>query len=203
MDQAIKQRPNPQGKGSLQVLDSLNLPIQNLCVPAKNIERIADELFTSLFILNSQIRFKPVIGQSYWLYRQQKGYRLSLIAPEQWAPEKFGSFIGVCELHADLTWSLELSRDSQNDALLLAEIKQKRALFNQNMLRSGQIEAALPVYEQSLPFYSRVLAFSLAHSLKQSMHKSGILGLNYRQAQQQSDLKKTRGLLLKDDETQN
>jgi hypothetical protein len=42
----------------------------------------------------------------------------------------------------------------------------------------------MPVYLEALPYYSRVLASALAYSLKQSMQKSGILGLSFRQAEQ-------------------
>ncbi|WP_231914792.1 hypothetical protein [Methylomonas sp. DH-1] len=77
---------NPQGKGAVAILDSLQQAKQQLVVPAKNIQQIGSDLFTSLFVLNSQIRFKPTAGQSYWLYCKDGQYRLSLIAPEQWSP---------------------------------------------------------------------------------------------------------------------
>ena len=49
---------NPQGKGTVALLDSLQQAKKQLQVSAKNIQQISSELFTSLFILNSQIRFR-------------------------------------------------------------------------------------------------------------------------------------------------
>jgi hypothetical protein len=106
---------NPQGKGVVGILDSMQQAKKHLQVSAKNIQQISRELFTSLFILNSQIRFKPTTKQTYWLYFKNNQYQLSLIAPGQWAPAKYGRFIGACELQADLTWTLELSDDCTND----------------------------------------------------------------------------------------
>ncbi|WP_305908744.1 DUF2452 domain-containing protein [Methylomarinum sp. Ch1-1] len=174
--------PNPQGKGLSPVLESLRQAKTQLSVPAKNIDRISNELFTSLFILNSQIRFKPVSGQGYWLYRKNGRYNLSLIAPEQWSTHQYGRYIGRCELQADLTWTLRLSGQCLNDPALIDEIKRRRERFENSMQRAERIDDLLPVYIETLPFYSRALASALAHSLKQSMQKGGISGLNFNQA---------------------
>ncbi|MGR9046229.1 MAG: DUF2452 domain-containing protein [Gammaproteobacteria bacterium] len=175
--------PNPQGKGLVPVLDSLAQARKGLSVPAKDIGRIADELFTSLFILNSQIKFKPVAGQTYWLYRKDSGYRLSLIAPEQWSPSQSGQFIGACELHFDLTWTLRLSDQGQADPELIAEIARRRERFDRKLAQAECVDAMLPFYLEELPFYARVLASALAYSIGQSMQKGGLKGLDFRQAQ--------------------
>jgi len=47
------------------------------------------------------------------------------------------------------------------------------------------IEEALPRYQGQMPFYQRVYAFALAHSLRASMVGSGIQTLSYSEAQQQ------------------
>ncbi|MGZ5045407.1 MAG: hypothetical protein ACXV8P_11515 [Methylobacter sp.] len=55
---------NPQGKRTVALLDSLQQAKKQLQVSAKNIQQISSELFTSLFILNSQIRFKRLVIDS-------------------------------------------------------------------------------------------------------------------------------------------
>ncbi|BBL60290.1 DUF2452 domain-containing protein [Methylomonas koyamae] len=174
---------NPQGKGAVSILDSLQHAKQQLVAPAKNIQQIGSDLFTSLFVLNSQIRFKPTAGQSYWLYCKDGQYRLSLIAPEQWSPARSGRYIGACQLQSDLTWTLALSADCAADRAFLQEIADRRRQLEQKLQQAETIDDALPVYLETLPYYSRILASALAYSLKQSMQKSGISGLSYRQAE--------------------
>ncbi|WP_026602435.1 DUF2452 domain-containing protein [Methylomonas sp. 11b] len=182
MNLTIKQA-NPQGKGAVAVLDSLQQAKKQLIAPAKNIQQITNDLFTSLFVLNSQIRFKPTTGQAYWLYFKDGQYRLSLIAPEQWAPSQSGRFIGTCELQSDLTWTLALSNACANDDAFIQEIANRSLQLEQKMQQAEKIDDVMPVYLETLPYYSRVLAAALAFSLKQSMQKSGILGLSFRQAE--------------------
>lgn len=174
---------NPQGKGAVALLENLQQAKSRLIAPAKNLQQISSDLFTSLFVLNCQIRFKPSRGQVYWLYFKDDQYRLSLIAPEQWAPSLSGRFIGACELQSDLTWTLELSSDCANDRNFLQEIADRRRQLEYKMQQAEKIDDVLPVYLETLPYYSRVLASALAYSLQQSMQKSGISGLNFRQAE--------------------
>ncbi len=174
--------PNPQGKGLVPTLESLMQIQKGLTVPAKDILQIANELFTSLFVLNSRIKFKPVVGRTYWLYRKDGMYGLSLIAPEEWSPSKYGQFIGACKLQTDLTWTLELSEQCRGDRQLMVEITQQREHFDQKLKTAEYIDDILPVYIAALPFYSRVLASALAYSLGQSMQKGEISGLSFNQA---------------------
>ena len=173
---------NPQGKGQVSVLDSLQQAKKSLQVSPKNIQQISSELFTSLFILNSEIRFKPTPQKTYWLYFKADQYRLSLIAPEQWLPNKSGRFIGRCELQMDLTWTLALSAECKNDPAFIQKIADQRQQLEEKMQRAEKIDDVLPVYLETLPYFARVLASALAYSLKQSMQKSGILGLSLQQA---------------------
>lgn len=180
---SLKNTPaNPQGKGFVALLDSLQQAKKHLQVAAKNIHQINSDLFTSLFILNSQIRFKPTARQTYWLYHKDNQYRLSLIAPDQWLPAQYGRFIGACEMQIDLTWTLELSDDCANDPAFIQEIAHQRLQLEQKWQQAEKIDDILPVYLETLPFYSRVLAAALAYSLKQSMQKEGISGLSFQQA---------------------
>ena len=62
---------------------------------------------------------------------------------------------------------------------LLAE---RRKEFEKTLNTVDTVDSILPVYVESLPFYQRVFASALANSLRTSMFKSGILGVNYKQA---------------------
>lgn len=175
-------RPNPQGKGLVPVLESLAQSRALVSVLPKHINQISSELFTSLFVLHSQFQFKPVVGKSYWLYRCDGQFRLSLVSPQEWGGG-FGQSIGECVLQADITWSLTLDAAAANDLVLMRLIEDKRHEFETALNAADTVDKVLPFYLAGLPFYQRVFASALAHSLKGSMLKSGIQGLSYAQAQ--------------------
>jgi hypothetical protein len=177
--------PNPQGKGLRPVLDSLNEFKQGCFVQHKHINQISTELFTSLLILESRIRFKPVLEKPYWLYQKNGQYHLSLIHPQQWSYGQAGDYVGECRLHTDLTWSLVLSDEAVNNFALMASFNQRREQFDEQMSNARQLEDTLPVYISSFSYYSRVLASGLAHSLGSSMQLSGIAQLPYVEAVKQ------------------
>jgi hypothetical protein len=179
----MNRQPNPQGKGLTPVLESLVASRTQLSVPPKAVAQVSSELFTSLFVLHSEFHFKPVPGQRYCLYRKNEGFRLSLIAPTEWGDGRFGQYIGECVLQPDLTWTLRFDAHAAQDRQLLALIESKRRAFEQRLVAAETLDSALPVFDPSLPFYQRVFASALAHSLGVSMQKSGIQGLSYRQAQ--------------------
>jgi hypothetical protein len=174
--------PNPQGKGLCPVIDRLTDLQQHVNAPPKPITRIASELFTSLFILESRIRFKPVLDRKYWLYRKGDDYHLSLIGPTEWHPSLSGHYIGECRLHPDLTWSLALSEETQNNRLLMEEIQFRRQAFDQKLQSAEKLNDALPVFVNDFSYHSRVLASALAFSLASSMRQTDILGLSFAQA---------------------
>lgn len=178
-------QPNPQGKGLSTISGLLATINQQSSAPAKHIHQITDELFTSMFILHSSFKFKPVVGKSYWLYKSQNSFRLSLISPDEWKNSSFGKFIGRCELHLDITWSLELSEQSANDKAFLEFIEKKRLELEHHIQHTDRLIDILPGYQQHLPFYQRAYASALTHSLSISMHKSGIALVNQEMAKLQ------------------
>lgn len=174
--------PNPQGKGlsaSTALISALNA--SSFC-PAKSIEQISNELFTSLFILHSRFKFKPVIGKSYWLYQSEKQFRLSMVSPEEWSQQAFGIYIGQCELHVDMIWSLELSEWAKQNDRFSQFLKKKREQFDRQLRQSRSLLDGLPAYQAKLPYYQRAFCSALSYSLSRSMMKSGIARLNYEQA---------------------
>lgn len=151
-------------------------------VPPKQIDQVAAELFTSLFVLESDFRFRPVPDRSYWLYEKHGRFRLSLIAPEQWSPELSGRYMGECVLRADMTWTLQLSDDAAADQTFLHYVEERRWQFDRRLRAARSVDELLPHHDARLPFNQRACAFALAHSLGLSMGKSGIRGLSWKEA---------------------
>ena len=182
----MPENPNPQGKGLRPVmafLEESRAPA--LMAQPKQIKQISLELFTSLFVLESDFKFKPVRGSNYWLYQKNGRFWLSPIRPDEWDERVYGRYIGECELHEDMTWSLEMCEEAAEDQALMASLEQRWEAFEEAMEESETVEDALPRYQGQMPFYQRAYAFALAHSLRASMQGSGIQALSYREAQAQ------------------
>lgn len=174
---------NPQGKGHLPVLAALSEASRQLAhVPPKRIEQVEAELFTSLFVLESDFRFRPVPGRRYWLYEKGDRFQLSLIGPDEWGEALPGRYVGECVLRSDMTWTLSLSEAAAADEAFLAFVEERRRRFERALEQARTLEDLLPHYRGSLPFNQRACAFALAHSLGLSMRKSGIAGLSWKQA---------------------
>jgi len=179
----MNKQANPQGKGLVPILESLASSRALVSVVPKHIKQISSELFTSLFVLHSHFHFKPVVGKSYWLYRRAEEFQLSLISPQEWGGDGFGSFVGECVLQHDVTWTLRLDTAAANEKDLMSLIENKRREFEVALCSAESVDEVLPFYLEDLPFYQRIFAAALANSLKGSMIKSGIQGLSYVQAQ--------------------
>lgn len=184
-------RPNPQGKGLVPLLENVIASRTEISVPPKSIRQISSELFTSLFILESDFFFKPVLGKDYYLYRKDGLFRLSLISPQEWGVQGqlsnhqfgvFGQYIGECKMQDDITWSLMLDEEAAKDQELLSLIEEKQKQFESMLESADAVVDILPIFNESLPFYQRAFASALAHSLRSSMQKSGIQNLTYEQA---------------------
>jgi len=51
-----------------------------------------DEVHWNNVIYGLRIKFKPVIGSTYYLYKDNGNFILSMIAPWEWKREHVGSF---------------------------------------------------------------------------------------------------------------
>lgn len=178
----IDKIPNPQGKGLVTAFASLEESRARISVPPKHINQVSNELFTSLFVLQSRFHFKPVVGRPYWLYRRDNRFDLSMVSPREWNGSRDAEVVGECELQPDMTWVLQLEPQAAEDDELMACIEDRRRKFEQALAAADTLEFAMPYYVAELPFYQRVFASVLACSLRDSMAKSNISGLNYAQA---------------------
>lgn len=182
MKRAVNTDTNPQGKGLVPVLNEVASSRAKVNVPPKKIDQIAGELFTSLFVLESEFTFRPVIGRKYNLYRKDGCFRLSPVGPDQWSRILSGQFIETCVLERDVTWTLEMDEYAAKDERLHHLIQEKKQVFEETLESAGQLGDILPVYYESLPYYQRLFASALANSLGISMQMSGIKELTYREA---------------------
>ena len=178
----MPRNPNPQGKGLVPVLQGLQNQWQQPVLLPKQIDQIEMELFTSLFVLQSEFKFNPVPGKSYYMYDTGTGYRLLLVAPHEWHSPYPGRFVGECVLQQDRTWTLLLDAELANDADFLARVEQLRGKLLTALEKAEKIEDVLPSFEDSLGYYGRITAFILGKSLLTSMQLSGIQGLDYKAA---------------------
>lgn len=182
----MSSNPNPQGKGLVPILSVLaeGRTAANHA-PPKEIDQISVELFTSLFVLESDFKFRPVPGQTYSLYQKNGRFSLSLIAPGEWHPSAYGRYVGECELQRDMTWTLDLSADIGEDDEILDYIREKRRALDERIQNAETLEDILPGYNESLPFFQRTHNYALAHSLRTSMRQAGIAALPFSEAQLQ------------------
>lgn len=170
--------PNPQGKGQIGFLLDWAYSSPR-AVAAKPAPQLLADYFTSLLVLSSSFKFKPVFGKDYYLYIDGKGWSLSLISPDEWNDDaRRRAFVGTCMLHADSTWSIE---PSDNIGRHCPVGDQLAAFYDGfvDKLRSNQVlEDGLPIYEAGLPYYQRLFASALSRSLKASLTKGDQLGLD-------------------------
>jgi len=178
----MQRNPNPQGKGLVPVLQGLHQHWARIDVAPKQLDQISLELFTSLFVLQSEFRFNPVPGQDYYMYQSEQGFRLLLVGPDEWTGARPGRYIGHCLLLPDRTWSLALDAAVAADDVFMAVIEQRRQALQQRLEAAETLEDALPTFEAELGYYGKALSFILGKSLRVSMQLSGIHALSYEQA---------------------
>jgi hypothetical protein len=159
--------PNPQGKG----VRDWSMMQPTVSGPKDAGEFLRDYAVSSL-ILSAKFGFKPVIGNTYYLYTGEKGWTLSLISPKEWGHSSPGEFLASCRLRIDMTWEMsidELPEDS--DALVKA--REFIHGFVDGLSEQDSISMHLPFYESHLPYYQRMLGTALASSLKKTLPASG------------------------------
>ncbi len=166
--------PNPQGKGSVPVLDALQA-FTPRNVSTKAPRQLFSDYFVSLLIISAEFHFKPVPGVPYYLYLKNRQWKLSLIEPQRWRDDHFGDFLGRCELRSDMTWSLEPLVDIQESPQLLEALQ----IFQDNIVDTfntgDSLLATLPFFVDELPFYRRLAASGLARSFVQACPDRALL----------------------------
>lgn len=168
--------PNPQGKGQIGFLLDWAYSSPRAVV-AKRAPQLLADYFTSLLVLSSSFKFKPVFGKDYYLYADGDDWSLSLISPEEWNDDvKRRAFVGTCVLHDDSTWSIEPSENIGKESPVSDALAAFYEGFIDKLRSQRALEDDLPAYEAGLPYYQRLFAAALSRSLRGSLTAGGQLG---------------------------
>ena len=75
---------------------------------ATQAQKIKERSDVSRRIYKAQISFKPIPGNTYYLYKKPSGVEvISMIPPESWGNECALTFVAAIKLLADHTWDTE------------------------------------------------------------------------------------------------
>lgn len=171
---------NPQGKGHVGLLLDWD-NTRPIGAQAKSSGQLLADYFTSMLVLSSSFKFKPVVGQTYYLYWIKSQWSLSLVSPSEWSDERREAYVGQCELHDDMTWTMNPSEDLSNRQAVLEAMADFHDAFVEKMDSDEPLEQTLPVYVAKLPYYQRLYASALTRSLRFSMTVGGQLSIKSNQ----------------------
>lgn len=161
----MKKNPNPQGKGLVPVLRdwSATRPAGST---RKNAGQFLRDYCISSLVLAARFKFRPVVGNTYYLYAGDTQWTLSLIGPGEWHHDTPGDFLAPCRLRPDMTW--ELDATGSRDVSAVASLQRFVEGFVHTIQGQESIGSELPFYVGHLPYYQRMLATGLASSLASS-----------------------------------
>ncbi len=166
--------PNPQGKGVIGLLADWDQSRPRGTV-AKPAAQLLADYFTSILVLSASFKFKPVVGQVYYLYRLETEWSLSLIAPKEWTNTRRQAYVGKCELHPDMTWTISPSNELADRPSTVAAITVFHEALVEKLQSDLPLENLLPTYVAEFPYYQRLFASALSRSLRTSMTMGGQL----------------------------
>ena len=163
---AIAERPiNIDGKGlNGFLLDWYRSEPRS--VVAKPQRQVLAEFFTSMLVLSAQFKYKPSIGTANYLYLDDKGWLLSLIAPGQWTEERRAGFVGTCVMQKDMTWTIEPSDNLKQAGPVTDAVGRFYDAFADTLDTDLTLEEILPFYVGRMPYYQRLYANALSRSVR-------------------------------------
>lgn len=170
------EQSNPQGKGHVGLLLDWEYARPKGAL-AKTAPQLLADYFTSMLILSSAFKFKPVVGQQYYLYWMDQQWSLSLIAPSEWSVARRNAYVGQCELHSDMTWTMNPTEDLAEREAAMTALGDFHAAFVDKLSSDDPLEQMLPVYVAKFDYYQRLFASALTRSLKSSMTLAGQLSI--------------------------
>ncbi len=169
---AVKTQGNSDGKGRHGfMLDWYQSQPQG--VVAKTRPQLLAELFTSMLVLSSTFKFRPVLGTPNYLYWINGEWSLSLIAPEEWTDERREAFAGTCSLQRDMTWTITPSEALTKESPVADAMGRFYDAFANTLDTERTLEDILPFYVGSMPYYQRLYASALSRSVRSSMTAAG------------------------------
>ena len=167
---APKTDGNPEGKGINGLLADWRAT-QPRGVVAKPQRQVLAELFTSMLVLSSSFKYRPVAGQPNYLYWFDGQWSLSLVGPHEWTDERRAAFAGTCTLQPDMTWTIAPGDGLANSEAVTAAMRRFFRGFADMLDTELTLEEVLPFYVGRLPYYQRLHANALARSLRASVER--------------------------------
>ena len=165
---ALKTEGNPEGKGvNPFMLDWHQSQPQGAV--AKPRRQLLAEFFTSMLVLSSTFKFRPVVGSPHYLYWIDGEWSLSFIAPDEWTGERRAAFAGTCLLQRDMTWTIAPSEALTKESPVAEAMGRFYDAFASTLDTERTLEEILPFYVGSMPYYQRLYASALSRSVQTSM----------------------------------
>lgn len=162
---APKGHGNPEGKGVNGLLADWK-STRPRGVTAKPQRQVVAELFTSMLVLSSTFKYRPVAGRPNYLYWFEGQWSLSLIAPDEWSQERRRGYAGTCTLQRDMTWTIAPSDQLSSDSPVSVALRRFFTGFADMLDTDLTLEEILPFYVGGLPYYQRLHASALSRSLR-------------------------------------
>lgn len=167
-DVVLKTDGNPEGKGlNGFLLDWYQSEPRG--VVAKPQRQILAEFFTTMLVLSAKFKYKPVIGVSYYLYLLNGDWSLSLIAPDEWTPDRNDEFAGLCVLQRDMTWTIDPSDQLRKESPVSEAVGRFYDAFDEMLDTNLTLEEILPFYVGKMHYYPRLYASALSRSVRGSV----------------------------------
>ncbi len=164
----LKTGGNPEGKGrNAFMLDWHQSEPQG--VVTKPRRQLLAEFFTSMLVLSSTFRFRPVVGAPHYLYWIKGEWSLSLIAPDEWSHERRAAFAGTCLLQRDMTWTIAPSELLSEENPVSDAVGRFYDAFARTLDTDRVLEEILPFYVGRMPYYQRLYASALSRSVRASI----------------------------------
>ena len=162
---ARKADGNPEGKGvNGFMLDWYQSEPRG--VVAKPRRQLLAEFFTSMLVLSAAFKYRPAAGAANYLYWINDEWSLSLIAPDEWSPERRAGFAGTCVLQHDMTWTIAPSDLLAEDKPVSRAIGRFYDAFAETLDTDLTLEEILPFYVGTLNYYQRLYASALSRSMR-------------------------------------
>lgn len=166
-------RANPQGKGLVPALQAWH-DTRPAMARARPVTSFLSDYCASSLVLAARFDFRPVPGNSYYLYQCDDGLRLSLIAPGEWGDRRPGVHVARCDLQQDMTWGLEAAHDLADNPRVVQMLERHVEAFIAALDTDVPLVDTLPFHVAELPFYPRLFASALARSLRNTLHCGGL-----------------------------
>ncbi|MFT5482147.1 MAG: hypothetical protein ACI9GW_000795 [Halieaceae bacterium] len=163
---------NPQGKGLIPVLESLEALRQLPARDRSSQEWLLDYLAGAL-VVSAKFSFRPLPNRAYYLYWCEGEWSLSIISPAEWGDRLHTSPVAQCTLRDDYSWKLSPHEAVAHNPDLLTALATFQAGFMTFIDTPIPLVDNLPFCQAELPWYPRVMALGLSKSLKVSMDRAG------------------------------